>query len=401
MNTHAEKKQDNKSQSVANALSQKRSGGKSTFQFVDNRPEAIAQRQLQEMANNSPRAMQLKAMQAMEDNYPAQQKQPIQKQENNTGLPDNLKSGIENLSGYSMDDVKVHYNSDKPAQLHAHAYAQGADIHLGSGQEKHLPHETWHVIQQKQGRVKPTMQVKGKVNVNDDAKLEKEADIMCDKAFQPQGHKLNTQLKKTSAPKRENNENGISNNTPIQRQSFDKFVDSLIPQAYYYIGIDGKDVIAQYLGSDEATGTLCYWFNNLGRGDKTSWIFEQPMGQDEFYLLGENKEEIIPLETPQQYLMNLEFREVDVDWKTQLGGKHGKHDDWAFEQVNNSSIKWHPVNGWTQVDKHNSNISLLPTIEIDQIVKIRLHLLARIQFASFLGQTKKKDFNLRKTPPQL
>jgi len=50
----------------------------------------------------------------------------------------------------------VHYNSDKPAQLQAHAYAQGTDIHLASGQEKHLPHEAWHVVQQKQGRVKPT-----------------------------------------------------------------------------------------------------------------------------------------------------------------------------------------------------------------------------------------------------
>ncbi len=38
---------------------------------------------------------------------------------NNTGMPNNLKSGIENLSGYSMDDVKVHYNSDKPAQLNS------------------------------------------------------------------------------------------------------------------------------------------------------------------------------------------------------------------------------------------------------------------------------------------
>jgi len=47
----------------------------------------------------------------------------IQKKENNTGLPDNLKSGIENLSGYSMDDVKVHYNSNNPVQLNAHAYA--------------------------------------------------------------------------------------------------------------------------------------------------------------------------------------------------------------------------------------------------------------------------------------
>ncbi|HAA20749.1 MAG TPA: hypothetical protein DCP28_19025, partial [Cytophagales bacterium] len=56
------------------------------------------------------------------------------------GLPAQLKAGIENLSGRPMDDVKVHYNSDKPAQLQAHAYAQGTDIHLAPGQEKHLPH---------------------------------------------------------------------------------------------------------------------------------------------------------------------------------------------------------------------------------------------------------------------
>ncbi|MFT4600348.1 MAG: hypothetical protein ACI857_000522 [Arenicella sp.] len=107
---------------------------------------------------------------------------PIQRRENKTGLPDNLKSGMENLSGLSLDDVKVHKNSDKPAQLNAHAYAQGTNIHLGPGQEKHLPHEAWHVVQQKQGRVKPTMQMKGKVNVNDDAGLEKEADVMGNKS---------------------------------------------------------------------------------------------------------------------------------------------------------------------------------------------------------------------------
>jgi len=109
---------------------------------------------------------------------------PIQKKENNTGLPDNLKSGIENLSGYSMDDVNVHYNSNKPAQLNAHAYAQGTDIHLASGQEKHLPHEAWHVVQQKQGRVKPTSQMKDEVNINDELELEKEANDMEKKALQ-------------------------------------------------------------------------------------------------------------------------------------------------------------------------------------------------------------------------
>ena len=102
-------------------------------------------------------------------------------QTNNTGLPNNLKAGIENLSGLSMSDVTVHYNSSKPAQLQALAYTQGTDIHVGPGQEKHLAHEAWHVVQQKQGRVKPTWQAKG-VMMNDDKGLEREADVMSTKA---------------------------------------------------------------------------------------------------------------------------------------------------------------------------------------------------------------------------
>lgn len=97
---------------------------------------------------------------------------------NNTDLPDNLKSGIENLSDMSMDDVKVHHNSSKPAQLNAHAYAQGADIHLAQGQDNHLPHEVWHVVQQSQRRVKASIPMKGEVNINSGTELEKEADAM-------------------------------------------------------------------------------------------------------------------------------------------------------------------------------------------------------------------------------
>ena len=107
---------------------------------------------------------------------------PFQLKANNTGLPDTLKAGIESLSGYNMSDVKVHYNSAKPAQLQALAYAQGTDIHLAPGQERHLPHEAWHVVQQKQGRVQPTMQMKGSVPVNDNQGLEHEADVMGAKA---------------------------------------------------------------------------------------------------------------------------------------------------------------------------------------------------------------------------
>lgn len=93
-------------------------------------------------------------------------------------LPNNLKNGIEALSGISMDGVKVHMNADKPAQLNALAYAQDTDIHLAANQEEHLPHEVWHVVQQKQGRVKPTAQLKSNINVSDEAGLEKEADEM-------------------------------------------------------------------------------------------------------------------------------------------------------------------------------------------------------------------------------
>jgi len=97
---------------------------------------------------------------------------------NRTGLPDGLKTGIESLSGMAMDHVRVHYNSAQPAQLNALAYAQGSDIHLAPGQEKHLPHEAWHVVQQAQGRVQPTMQLKDGVPMNDDQGLEHEADVM-------------------------------------------------------------------------------------------------------------------------------------------------------------------------------------------------------------------------------
>ena len=105
----------------------------------------------------------------------------LKSERNNTGLPDNIKNGVENLSGQSLNDVKVHFNSDKPAQMKAHAYAEGNQIHVAGGQEKHLAHEAWHVVQQKENRVSPTTKING-LNVNTDKSLEKEADVMGAKA---------------------------------------------------------------------------------------------------------------------------------------------------------------------------------------------------------------------------
>ena len=132
---------------------------------------------LQRMADNSPYSQRYAHLTSLANNNI--QNQPVrQLSKDSLSLPDNVKQGVESLSGISMDDVKVHYNSAKPAQLNAHAYAQGTDIHIASGQEKHLPHEAWHVVQQKQGRVQPTTMMKAKVPINDDQGLEKEADVM-------------------------------------------------------------------------------------------------------------------------------------------------------------------------------------------------------------------------------
>jgi len=98
-------------------------------------------------------------------------------------MPDNLKAGVESLSGIDMSDVRVHYNSSKPAEVGALAYTQGTNIHVAPGQERHLPHEAWHVVQQAQGRVRPTMQL-NRIAVNDDLGLEKEADRMGESALQ-------------------------------------------------------------------------------------------------------------------------------------------------------------------------------------------------------------------------
>lgn len=116
-----------------------------------------------------------------EEKLPGQAKAITQRVENKTGMPDNLKTGVEQLSGLDMSDVKVHYNSSKPASVQAHAYTQGTDIHVAPGQEQHLGHEAWHVAQQKQGRVQPTTKVAG-MPVNDNPSLETEADKMGGKA---------------------------------------------------------------------------------------------------------------------------------------------------------------------------------------------------------------------------
>lgn len=117
-----------------------------------------------------------------------------------TNMPAHLREGLEGLSGTDLSDVSVYRDSDKPQKIGALAYTQGSDIYLAPGQEQHLPHEGWHAVQQKQGRVQPTLQMKAGVFVNEEAGLEKEADIMGSRALQEGARSINPGTSSESSP---------------------------------------------------------------------------------------------------------------------------------------------------------------------------------------------------------
>ena len=141
------------------------------------------------------------------------------------GLPAQLKSGIEALSGVSMDGVRVHRNSSRPATVQARAYAQGKDIHLAPGQDHQLPHEAWHVVQQAKGRVRATGSLTGGTPVNDDPSLEREADVMGARAMRSRS---TTPAAGAAAPIQ-------AASVPIQRRAgleFETSVEARVTQDY-------------------------------------------------------------------------------------------------------------------------------------------------------------------------
>lgn len=101
--------------------------------------------------------------------------QQVDRQPNKTGIPDRLKAVIEHFSGLSLAEVRVHYNSDMPAKVKAHAYTEGLNIYIAKGQEKHLAHEIWHVVQQMRNQLKAT-ETEGGKKIDKDPKKEADAD---------------------------------------------------------------------------------------------------------------------------------------------------------------------------------------------------------------------------------
>jgi hypothetical protein len=181
------------------------------------------------------------------------------------GLPAGLEAGVESLSGISMENVSVHYDSSRPAQVDALAYAQGRDIHLAPGQEGHLPHEAWHVVQQAQGRVRPTMETKDGTQINDADALEREADLMGSRALEHSG----------PAPW---DAGGLPSSTgPIQRISTMKAKAELQNDTKYWplyvkwFGIKGATEAAELLGPLEDVEAVKKMLDAFFASEKTDY----------------------------------------------------------------------------------------------------------------------------------
>jgi len=134
MNTLSDKSQEKKSQSVSNDVSQMQSGTSSTFQFVNNRPEAAEQHELQDSANNSSQVAQLNDIQDMANRSP---------------------QVMQMAALQSMADTNV-TQQPNPKTQNDTAFQD--------------------VMTPKQDLITPATQLKSKMNVNDDVRLEKEAD---------------------------------------------------------------------------------------------------------------------------------------------------------------------------------------------------------------------------------
>jgi hypothetical protein len=101
MYEQVEKPKENKSRSIANSVGQNKSNVKQGFGFVDNRPEAVAQRKLQEMVDNSSKTKSITQLQMIVDNRNSHDN-PLQNRRNNTCLPDHSKRGMLNLSSVTQ-----------------------------------------------------------------------------------------------------------------------------------------------------------------------------------------------------------------------------------------------------------------------------------------------------------
>ncbi|HAS42208.1 MAG TPA: hypothetical protein DCS93_17155 [Microscillaceae bacterium] len=219
----------------SSAITQNKQTNPSTLQT---KQRSIQAKQRPIQAKQRPIQAKQRPIQAKQRPIQAKQR-PIQRNlkpsgKSHTGNEAQIKANVGAITGVDVSDTQVHYNSSKPVQLKAEAYAQGNEVHLASGKEQHLGHELAHVVQQKQGRVKPTIQGNNGVGINNDPQLEHEADVIGEQANQ------SVQAKQSPVQRKQ-----ISSNAIVQRKESEEEVPPVDPRftekEYKFTSmIDGK-----------------------------------------------------------------------------------------------------------------------------------------------------------------
>lgn len=131
MATYAHETLENKSKSVSNRNSEAQNNGKSTFQFADNRPEAVTQKKMQQIANTNlyvskhrsfqnaslhrPKNNQVSQLQEIVHNQTSQKEQPIQEKKDDTEASDHQETDIKSLKNSSTDDDQPQSNVNNTA----------------------------------------------------------------------------------------------------------------------------------------------------------------------------------------------------------------------------------------------------------------------------------------------
>ena len=140
-------------------------------------------------------------------------------------MPADLRAKMERAFGADFSAVRIHQGPQARA-LGALAYTQGTDIHFAPGQydptstagQELLGHELTHVVQQTQGRVAASRQMKG-IGLNDDAALEREADQLGARAARGEavhGGAATLGVTATSAGPVQRNKTTDERNIPVQ-----------------------------------------------------------------------------------------------------------------------------------------------------------------------------------------
>jgi len=107
-------------------------------------------------------------------------------------MPEAVQQKMEAAFGTGFSDVRIHEGA-QAAAINAIAYTQANHIHFQPGEynptspkgQALLGHELAHVLQQRQGRVKRTMQAEG-LPINDENALEQEAELAAQRVTQNQ-----------------------------------------------------------------------------------------------------------------------------------------------------------------------------------------------------------------------